>query len=156
MGEVVRGVNLPSYLFASLVAGYVMLGADLMLDGFLGLFGTYRGYIDLVKLWGIFRGLEDLVMVVGHTLNSFVLALFFVHPSVYNRLPTGNGLVKGITFGILWHLVVLLVLGVTASGGAVFMRELLNMPLKDHVSLFLLHLVWGGTLGILYVPKASL
>ena len=40
MSEIVRGVNFKSYLFASLVAGYVMMGVDLMLDGFLGLFGT--------------------------------------------------------------------------------------------------------------------
>ena len=153
MSEVVRGVNFASYLFASLVAGYVMMGVDLMLDGFLGLFGTYRGYIELIKLWGIFRGLEDWVMAVGHMVNSVVLALVFVYPSVYRRLPGRGGFVKGLSFGVLWHILVLIALVVTAFGGAEFMREFLRMPLSDHLSLFLLHLVWGGVLGLLYVPR---
>ncbi|WP_457600704.1 hypothetical protein [Hydrogenivirga sp.] len=155
MNETIRGVNFSSYLFASLVAGYVMLGADLMLDGFLGLFGTYRGYIELIKLWGIFVGMEDWVMAAGHTLNSVVLALVFVHPKVYGTLPSRSGLLKGLAFGALWHLLVLLVLVITAYGGAKFMKEFLGMPFRDHLSLLLLHLVWGGTLGFLYVPKAS-
>ncbi len=146
-------MNFGSYLFASLVAGYVMMGVDLMLDGFLGLFGTYKTYIDLIKLWGIFEGLEDWVMAIGHMANSVVLALFFVHPYIYRRLPGSSGPAKGIVFGLLWHVAVLTVLVITASGGAEFMRELLNAPFRDHVSLFLLHLVWGGVLGLLYVPK---
>ncbi len=153
MSDVVRGVNFASYLFASLVAGYVMMGVDLMLDGFLGLFGTYRGYIELIKLWGIFRGLEDWVMAVGHMVNSVVLALVFVYPTVYRRLPGRSGFVRGLSFGVLWHILVLIVLVVTAFGGAEFMKEFLRMPLGDHLSFFLLHLVWGGVLGLLYVPK---
>ncbi len=143
-------MNFKSYLFASLVAGYVMMGVDLMLDGFLGLFGTYRTYIELIKLWGIFKGLEDWVMAVGHMANSVVLALVFVYPTIYERLPGRKGLVKGISFGVLWHIVVLMVLVITAFGGARFIKEFLSMPLKEHVSLFLLHVVWGGVLGWLY------
>lgn len=132
-----------------------MMGADLMLEGFLGLFGTYRHYIELIKMWGIFEGLEDWIMAIGHTINSVVLAVPFVHPAVYRRIPFSSGFLKGLTFGLLWHFLVLLVLLITAFGGAKFMREFLNMPLKDHISLFLLHLLWGGVLGVLYVPKAS-
>ena len=148
-------MNFRSYLFASLVAGYVMMGVDLMLDGFLGLFGTYRTYTELIKLWGIFRGFEDWVMAVGHMANSVVLALAFVYPPVYRRLPGRSGFLKGLSFGVLWHLLVLIVLVITAFGGARFMREFLSMPLKEHLSLFLLHLMWGGVLGFLYVPDTS-
>ena len=148
-------MNFGSYLFASLVAGYVMMGVDLMLDGFLGLFGTYRTYVELIKLWGIFKGFEDWVMAIGHMANSVVLALVFVYPPIYARLPGRKGLVKGVSFGVLWHVVVLIVLLITAFGGARFMKEFLNMPLNEHVSLFLLHVVWGGVLGLLYVPTAS-
>jgi len=150
---VVRGVNFPSYIFASLVAGYAMLGIDLLLEGFMGLFGTYRSYVELIKLWGMFNGLEDWVMVAGHTLNSVVLSLVFVHEKVYTRLPGGSGLAKGVSFGVIWHIIVLLVLIITAFGGAKFMKEFLSMPLREHLSLFLLHLVWGGVLGFLYVPR---
>ena len=153
MSKVVRGVNFPSFLFASLTAGYVMAGVDMILEGFLGLFGTYRDYIELVKLWDMFKGYEDLATMTGHMLNSVVLALVFVHPSVYHRLPTRSGLIKGLTFGALWHLVVLFILFVTAFGGALFMKKFLSLSLNFHVSLFLLHLIWAGTLGILYVPE---
>ncbi len=152
MNDILKGVNFPSYLFASLVAGYVMLGADLMLEGFLGLFGTYRNYIEMIRLWGIFRGYEDVAMVVGHTLNSVVIALPFVHPRVYRLLPTRSGLLKGIAFGVFWHILVLIVLLITASCGAKFMKEFLSMSLPDHASLFLLHLMWASTLGLLYTP----
>ncbi len=148
-------MNFWSYLFASLVAGYVMMGVDLMLDGFLGLFGTYKTYIELIKLWGIFKGFEDWVVAIGHMLNSVVLALAFVYPTIYKKLPGKSGFLKGLSFGILWHIVVLIVLVITAFGGAGFMREFLSMPLREHVSLFLLHLVWGGVLGLLYVPIPS-
>lgn len=155
MKEIIRGVNFPSYLFASLVAGYVMMGVDMMLEGFLGLFGTYKSYIELIKIWGVFRGVEDWVMVLGHMANSVVLAVLFVHPRIYYRLPGKSGLVKGLVFGIVWHVLVLLVLVITAFGGAVFMRKFLNTPLSEHISLLLLHLIWSGTLGALYEPTAS-
>ena len=152
MSDVVKGVNFLSYLFASFVAGYVMMGVDLILEGFLGLFGTYKTYIELIKLWGIFKGFEDWIMALGHTLNSFVLALAFVHPKVYEALPSGSGLIKGLIFGFLWHVLVVLVLIITAFGGAKFMKGFLNMEIGEHISLLILHIVWGAVLGLLYMP----
>ncbi|WP_461829745.1 hypothetical protein [Aquifex sp.] len=152
--QVIKGVNFLSYLFASFVAGYVMFGVDMMLDGFLGLFGTYEFYVNLLKELGLFKGYEDIAMVLGHQLNSMVLALFFVHPAVYFRLP-GNPFLKGLSFGILWHLLVLVVLFITAFGGAEFMKRFLGMPFSDHLSLFILHVVWGVCLGVLYEPPGD-
>ena len=156
MDKVLKGINFPSYIFASLTAGYIMMGVDLMLDGFMGLFGTYRYYIELIKLWGIFRGMEDWIMATGHMLNSVLLALLFVHPKIYSSLPSNSGLIKGLLFGVLWHIVVLVFLVVTAFGGAKFMKEFLNMPLRDHISLLLLHLIWAGATGFLYNPPEEL
>ena len=68
----------------------------------------------------------------------------------HELLPTKNGFIKGISFGILWHILVLIVLIITAFGGSKFMKEFLNMPLRDHISLFILHIIWGGVLGLLY------
>ncbi len=152
MAEVIRGVNFGSYVFASFIAGYVMMGADLMLEGFLGLFGTYRTYVELIGMWGLFRGFEDWIMAIGHTLNSLLLALFFVHPKVYTRLPFKSGLAKGLVFGILWHVFVLAFALITAFGGSNFMKGFLHVPPQEHVSLFLLHLIWAGALGLLYSP----
>ncbi len=150
--KVIKGVNFPSYLFASLVAGYVMMAVDMMFEGFLGLFGTYKDYIELIKIWGIFEGLEDWIMTAGHMINSVVLALFFVHPSVYFRLPK-NRLLKGLTFGVFWHILVILVLMVGTLGGSEFLKNFLFMDLRHHISLFILHMVWSLTLSILYFPE---
>ncbi len=130
-----------------------MLAVDLMLEGFLGLFGTYRTYIELIKIWGLFRGLEDWIMVGGHMINSVVLSLVFVHPKVYRKLPGKLGLIKGLVFGLFWHLFVLTVISLSALGGSQFMKEMLDMPLRDHISLFVLHVIWGATLGVLYTSE---
>ena len=153
MNEVLKGVNFPSYLFASLVAGYVMLGADLMLEGTLGLFGTYRYFIELTKGFGIMEGMEDLAMVIGHTADSVVLALFFVHPRIYRLIPSKGGALKGAVFGIAWSFLVEVVVFTLARLGSGFMEGFLNLPLRIHISIFLLHIIWGTVLGILYNPS---
>jgi len=48
-----------------------MMGVDLMLDGFLGLFGTYKYYIGMTRIWGIFKGFEDWITVLGHFEYAF-------------------------------------------------------------------------------------
>jgi len=129
-----------------------MMGADLLLDGFLGLFGSYRLYLELIKSWGLFSGYEGLALSVGHTINSLVLALFFVDSRIYNTLPTPWGVSKGLVFGAVWHLLVLVFLFITALGGAKFSKTLFFAPLKEHITLFVLHLIWGAVLGFLYLP----
>lgn len=74
----------------------------------------------------------------------------FVWPYVYERLP-GSGWLKGLLYGFLWWLVVLLVIGSIAGAlGA----ENLPQPASFGaiVTVILLHLVWGFLLGVLYVP----
>jgi uncharacterized membrane protein YagU involved in acid resistance len=150
---VISEVNFFSYLFSSLVAGYVMMAVDIMMDGFLGLFGTYREYLNIIKQFGMFNGFEDVIMVLGHMANSVILALFFVHPAVYRRLPFKWGVAKGIVFGAFWHVCVVLFLLITSLGGAKFSTAMMSASFSSQVSLFFLHMVWGGTLGFLYSQK---
>ncbi|WP_148209113.1 hypothetical protein [Thermocrinis albus] len=149
----IKGVNFPSYVFASLVAGYVMMGVDIMLEGFLGLFGSYRQYVEIVSYTGLFRGYEDLAMVIGHTFNSMIFAIFFVTPQVYHRLPSPWGAVKGLFFGICWHALALAFLVITSLLGARMSELMLPHHLHQHLTLLLLHVVWGVTLGALYNLK---
>lgn len=151
--KVIKNVNFPSYVFSSFVAGYVMMAVDMMMDGFLGLFGTYREYLQMVRQFGIFQGFEGIALVVGHTINSLVLALFFVDIRVYDRIPLRGGLAKGIFFGAVWHMWVLVFILSASIGGSKFATSMLHAPYTSHISLFLLHLIWGGTLGLLYTPK---
>lgn len=153
--KVIEGVNFPSYLFSSLIAGYVMMAVDMMLDGFFGLFGTYREYLDTVRQFELFDGYEGLAMAIGHTINSLVLALIFVNKRIYNKIPAKSGLIKGVIFGIVWHVCVLVVLLISSLGGAKFAVNMLSSSYTSQVSLFLLHIVWGGTLGLLYTPQEN-
>lgn len=130
-----------------------MMAVDIMMDGFLGLFGTYREYLNIIKQFGMFNGFEDVIMVLGHMINSVVLALFFVHPAVYRRLPFKSGIAKGTVFGAFWHVCVVLFLFITSLGGAKFSITMMSASLSSQVSLFLLHLVWGAVLGLLYWQK---
>jgi hypothetical protein len=150
--NLVEGVNIPSWLLSSLLAGYIMYLVDLALEGWFGLFGSYK----LFKSWlieaGIFSGIEDIALFIGHEVNSVFLSLFFVNPVFYKRLPE-NLFLKGISFGILWHLAVILVCVIFGISGSIWLYQLLTMPVKEHISLFLLHIVWGLSLSYLYRPN---
>ncbi len=142
-------MNIPKLIFASFIAGYAMLGVDILFEGFLGLFGTYREYIDWIREFGIFKGYEDLAMVVGHQVNSLALGVFFAHPYVYRRLPR-NSLLRGVSFGVGWHVFVISLAFLTYHLGAEPMGKILNSDLEGHLSLFLMHVVWAVVLSLLY------
>ncbi len=146
-----KGVNLPSYLVASFFAGYAMLGVDIMLEGFLGLFGTYRDYMRVMEGWGVPEDQVFLLMAVGHQLNSLLLGFFFVHPKVYRRIPF-EGFLKGAVFGLIWNFLALGFAGITGLLGAEFMKLIARADLESLVSLTLLHVIWGSVLGLLYDP----
>ncbi len=136
------------------MAGYAMLGADLMLEGLLGLFGTYRNYMEAMISWGVPQDQAFILMALGHQINSFLLGLFFAHPKVYRRIPF-SGPFKGLIFGFVWNLIAICVATISHTLGAEFMGIIANPDIKNILSLTLLHLIWGGVLGILYNPPDS-
>ncbi len=152
--HLLKGVNIPSWILSSLLAGYTMYLVDLALDGWLGLFGTYKIYTNWLVEAGLFKGIEDIALFLGHELNSVFLSLFFVNPVFYNLLPK-NLFLKGLSFAILWHVAVMVVCIVFGSTGSKWLYQLLAMPLKDHISFFLLHIVWGLTLSYTYQPSTA-
>ena len=145
-------VNIPSWILSSLLAGYTMYLVDLALDGWFGLFGTYKLYTNWLVEAGIFKGLEDIALFLGHELNSMFLSLFFVNPVFYNFLPK-NLLFKGLSFAVLWHIAVMIVCIAFGLTGSKWLYQLLTMSISDHISFFLLHIVWGLTLSYTYQPK---
>lgn len=150
--NLLEGVNIPSWILSSLLAGYTMYLVDLALDGWFGLFGTYKLYTNWLVEAGIFKGLEDIALFLGHELNSMFLSLFFVNPVFYNFLPK-NLLFKGLSFAVLWHIAVMIVCTVFGLTGSKWLYQLLTMSISDHISFFLLHIVWGLTLSYTYQPK---
>lgn len=150
--HLLKGVNTVSWIISSILAGYVMYLVDIALEGWFGLFGTYKTYKQWLIDAEIFKGLEDIALFLGHELNSLLLALFFVNPFFYKKLPD-NLFLKGVAFAILWHIAVMIVVVIAGLGGSKWMYSLLTMPLKDHISFFLLHIVWGLTLSYTYIPK---
>ncbi|MBK3331958.1 hypothetical protein GWK41_02600 [Persephonella atlantica] len=146
-----KGVNIGSVLFAGFVAGYVMYVVDLALDGFLGLFGSYKIYKQWLVDAELFPGFEDIALFLGHQLNGMLFGFFFAYPYVYNRLPSSL-ILKGGLFAVIWHILVLIVSGITGLLGSKWMSALIHMDVSGHITLFLLHLVWGITLSLFYKP----
>ncbi len=146
-----KGVNIGSVLFAGFVAGYVMYVVDLALDGFLGLFGSYKIYKQWLVDAGLFPGFEDIALFLGHQFNSILFGFFFAYPFVYRKLPE-NPILKGFVFATLWHILVLIVSLFYGVLGAKWLQALINMNFNSHVSLYILHLVWGITLSVFYRP----
>ncbi len=131
----IRGVNFWSFLFASQMAGWLMFLVDHIFSGWFGLFG-------------LFPGLSSPSWIIQHQVDSILFSIPFVLPAVYGRLP-GPGIVKGVVYGVLWHIFVVVVSLIGTAGGSKWFQP---MPLNAQVSLFLLHVIWGGTLGFLYAP----
>ena len=150
--NLLEGVNIPSWILSSLLAGYTMYLVDLALDGWFGLFGTYKLYTNWLVEAGIFKGLEDIALFLGHELNSMFLSLFFVNPVFYNFLPK-NLLFKGLSFAVLWHIAVMIVCTVFGLTGSKWLYQLFTMSISNHISFFLLHIVWALTLSYTYQPK---
>ncbi len=150
--HLLKGVNIPSWILSSLLAGYTMYLVDLALDGWLGLFGTYKLYTQWLIQANIFKGLEDIALFLGHELNSLFLSLFFVNPFFYKKLPE-NLLLKGLSFAIFWHIAVMMVCIVFGLTGSKWLYQLLTMSFREHISFFLLHIVWALSLSYTYIPK---
>lgn len=145
-------INIKSVIFSGFVAGYIMYVVDLALDGWFGLFGTYRIYKDWLLEADIFSGIEDIAILLGHQLNSILFGFFFAYPPIYYSLPK-NIILKGAVFAVIWHILVLLVCILFGMTGAKWLNSLLHMPANAHISLLLLHIVWGVSLSVFYRPE---
>ena len=137
---VVKNVNFKSFLFASLVAGYMMYFADHWLKGFLGLFGMLPG---TTSTWWF----------ITHHAEAIIFALPFVWPAIYSRLPGGAWL-KGLIYGFLFWLLVTIISLISGALGAVIFKQM-GMSGAGIITRILLHLVYGFFLGVLYNPPAE-
>ncbi|SNZ10590.1 hypothetical protein SAMN06265182_1894 [Persephonella hydrogeniphila] len=149
-----KGINISSLVFAGFIAGYIMYVVDLALDGWFGLFGTYRIYKNWLVEAGLFPGIEDIAIFLGHQLNSILFGFFFANPKIFYSLPN-NSILKGTTFAIVWHILVLLISVLFGPTGAKWLNSLLHMPINAQISLFLLHIVWGVSLSLFYNPEGK-
>ncbi len=134
--SVIRGVNFWSFLFASQMGAWAMIVLDMVYAGWFGLFGLFPGTKD----WG---------WVLKHQIDGALFAIPLVLPYIWKRLP-GPGLVKGIIYGVLWHVFVVIVSVVGSVGGALMFQN--PMPMTAQISTLILHIVWGGITGFLYNP----
>ncbi|MFN3265179.1 MAG: hypothetical protein ACK42C_09810, partial [Aquificaceae bacterium] len=134
--SVMKGVNFWSFLFASQMGGWAMVVLDMVYAGWFGLFGVFPGTKD----WG---------WVLKHQIDATLFAIPLVLPYVWRLLP-GPGLLKGIIYGVLWHIFVMIVSFVGSLGNALWFQK--PMPVNAQISTFVLHAVWGGVTGFLYNP----
>jgi uncharacterized membrane protein len=131
-----KGVNFWSFIFASQVGAYAMVLLDEVYAGWLGLFG-------------LFPGLKDPAWFIHHQIDGTLFAIPFIF-FLWNKLP-GPGIVKGLIYGVLWHIFVVIVSIIGALGGAEWFKN--PMTVSAQISLIILHLVWGGLTGLLYDPE---
>jgi len=132
---VIRGVNFWSFLFASQMGGYAMVLLDEVYAKWFGLFG-------------LFPGLSNPAWFIKHQIDATLFAIPLV--LLWSRIP-GPGIVKGLIYGVLWHIFVIVVSIIGAVGGAEWFQK--PMSLNAQISTFILHLVWGGLTGFLYNPE---
>lgn len=135
-----KGINTKSLVAAGFVAGWMMYFVDHYFKGMLGLFGFFPGLND----WG---------WMVAHHVESIIFAIPFAWPWMYNKLP-GAGWLKGIVYGFLWWLVLLLIAGSIAGAlGATIFQQMAPSSAAGFISNILLHVIWGVFLGVLYNPE---
>ena len=142
-------INSGSLLIAGFIAGYVMYVIDLALEGWFGLFGSYKIYKEWLVQENLFKGYEDIALFIGHQLNSILFGFVFAY--IYQYIP-GFKLLKGVLFSIGWHILVLIVAFIFGLGGAKWLSGIINMDINQHITLFILHLFWGTTLAFFYKP----
>ncbi len=131
-----NGVNLWSFIFASQMGASAMVLLDEMYAGWFGLFGLFPGFKD--PAWLIHHQIKG-------TLFAIPLVFF-----LWNRLP-GSGIVKGLIYGVLWHIFLVIMSIIGALGGSEEFKSI--MTINAQISLVILHLLWGGLTGLLYDPE---
>ncbi len=147
--SILENINLTNLTIAGFIAGYLMFIADLALGGFLGLFGTYDIYKNWITSQNLFKGYEDIAIFIGHQLNAIIFGFFLVYPLVWKNLPE-NRFIKGFVFATIWHILVLLVAFIFGNLGSIWLKDLIQMGIGFHISLYVLHLIWGISLALIY------
>lgn len=139
MRRAIKGIDLGSLVVAGFVAGWMMYFIDHYFNGLFGLFG-------------MFPGLNNPGWMIKHHIESIIFAIPFAWPFIYERLP-GSGWLKGIVYGFLWWLFLLLILGWIAGAlGAIPFQQMAPSSAAGVITAILLHVIWGFFLGILYNP----
>jgi uncharacterized membrane-anchored protein len=135
-----KNINLKSLAFAGFVAGYVMYFADKYLAGTLGLFGVYPGTAD--PWW-----------MLQHHIDAIIFAIPFALPAIQRKLP-GSGWLKGTVYGFLWAILVTVIMQIIGALGANLFAQM-SLTVQGVVTSLLLHMVYGFTLGALYLPPGE-
>ncbi|MGB9874495.1 MAG: hypothetical protein ACPLRS_05965 [Hydrogenobacter sp.] len=130
-----KGANLLNFVFASQMGGYAMVLLDEVYAKWFGLFG-------------LFPGLKNPTWFIHHQLDA---TLFAIPLALLWKLLPGPGIIKGLIYGVFWHILVIVISLVGAFGGAEWFQR--PMTMTAQISTFILHLVWGGLTGLLYSPE---
>lgn len=133
---VIRGINFKSLVVAGLLSGYIMYSVDKWFGGMLGLFG-------------LFPGTNNPWWMLIHHLDSIIFALIFAWPFIYKHLP-GAGWLKGLIWGVIWELALLVTSWVAGALGSKMMVAMQPGTFGIFITMLLLHMVWGFFLGVFY------
>ncbi|MEZ0361865.1 MAG: hypothetical protein ABWK04_08260 [Hydrogenobacter sp.] len=146
-GETIKNVNFPSFLFASLIAGYTMLLVDYVFSGWFGFFGLYHRPDSHI-------GLSNPYWTLKHEVQSVIFSLPYAIHFVRIEFIKSHVL-KGVLYGIIFYVFTRVVGFLGMVGGASWLVNFMDKPLEAHVSSLVLHIVWGFFLGYLYNPPSE-
>lgn len=136
---------------AGFAGGYVMALGAYWLEGVFGLPRLDFGHTGIKYLGGEKAGWWA-VGILFHLVDSVLLALLYA-VAVYPRVAQGSipaGLVAGMAYGVaLWIVLAMLVVMPLMGSGAFGHR---TGSWKPAAASLVLHLVYGGILGGVYVP----
>jgi hypothetical protein len=146
---VVDGVNFLSVVLSGFIAGYAMAFVGYWMEGFLRL-----PRVDLSETGLIYFDDDGpsrwWIGILAHQLDSVLFALAFAG-LLYAHLP-GWGGIRGLIFGVMLWMVVSLVALIARWGGATVFQKTIRITVPHTMANLLLHVVYGFTLGALYVP----
>lgn len=136
---------------AGFAAGYVMALGAYWLEGVFGLPRLDFGHTGIKYVGGEKPGWWA-VGILFHLVDSMLLGLLYA-VLVYPRIAHGlipAGIAAGLAYGIALWLVLAMLLVLPLMGSGPFGRQ--TGSWKPAAAMLVLHLVYGGILGGVYVP----
>ena len=108
-----------------------------------GALGTYGGWTPVLSLAGSQFGF----VVIGATLG---IALAYIYGYWFSAFLPGTAVIRGVIYGVLLWILMLILGGVSSF----FKEATYPDPAGPVIFLTLvLHVVWGGVLGVLYESR---
>ncbi|GAA5524668.1 hypothetical protein Maes01_01225 [Microbulbifer aestuariivivens] len=137
-----------------LIAGFwatVVLSMIMVMKAMMGLMPNMNPIADIVHVFDMFTGMQAGMMVgwLGHFFIGTV-AWGILYSLLVNKLP-GGGLMKGLIFGAIAWMAMMVIFMPLAGQGFFGMKE----GIMAMMATLMLHMVYGAVLGLVYAKLTA-